>query len=80
MKISDQNKMQILRLIAQGECLDIRNLEDFDRWVDHSYEELEFHPRHKQRFDEYCRSSSASSFTRICQGVQVLRAALEQDV
>jgi hypothetical protein len=75
-RISDQKKEQILRLIAEGEHLDVQDLEAFYRWIDNSYEGLEFHPLYKQRFEEYCRSSRDSPCARIYVGVWMLRLAL----
>jgi hypothetical protein len=76
--ISDPEKEQILRLIAEGENLDLQDLEALYRWIDDAHEALGFHSVHKQRFDEYCRSSSDSNSARIYLGVWMLRLALEE--
>lgn len=78
MRISDQEKEQILRLIAEGENLNLHDLEALYRWIDDSHEALGFNPLHKQRFDDYCRSSCDSNSTRIYVGVWMLRLALEE--
>jgi hypothetical protein len=75
-RIPDREIEQILRLIAEGESLNLRDLEAFYRWVDDSYNALGFHPLQQQRFDEYCRSSSDTTPTRIYAGVWMLRLAL----
>lgn len=77
MRIFDQKKEQIAKLIAEGENLNLQDFEAIYRWIDESYEALEFHPLHKRRFDEYCRSSSDSRSARIYVGVWMLRMALE---
>ena len=45
MAISQQNKTQIIRLIAEGECLNIYDLEEFYSWMEASYEALKLNPR-----------------------------------
>jgi hypothetical protein len=77
LKICDRKAEEISRLIAQGENLDLRELEIFYQWIENSYEALEFDPLLQQRFDEFCRSSSGSIFTRACLGVWMLSLAIE---
>lgn len=76
MKISDQKRKQISRLIAEGERLDPLDIEVFYRWTHDSYEALGFDPVQQHRFDEYCRSSHDSNFMRVYIGVWMLRLAL----
>ncbi|MEW6139118.1 MAG: hypothetical protein AB1733_12870 [Thermodesulfobacteriota bacterium] len=78
MKISDQKRKQISRLIAEGESLDPLDLEVFYRWTHDSYEALGFNPLQQHRFDEYCRSSHDSNFMRVYIGVWMLRLALAE--
>jgi hypothetical protein len=75
-RISDANKAQIVNLIAEGESLNLGDLEAFYRWVDNAYEALRFDPLQANRFDEYCRSSSDFN-SRLFVGVWMLRLALE---
>ena len=55
LKISEQVKDTIIRLIDEGRGLDSVDLESFNRWVQTSYEALEFNPSQQQRFEKYCR-------------------------
>jgi hypothetical protein len=75
--ISDAHRAQITNLIAEGENLNVLDLEAFYRWVDDAYEALGFDPLQKERFDEYCRSSSDLFSARVLVGVWMLRLALE---
>jgi hypothetical protein len=77
-RISEEKKEQLLRLVAEGEKLDPGDLEALYRWINDAYVALGFHPFHKQRFDEYCRTSSDSNSTRIYVGVWMLRLALQE--
>jgi hypothetical protein len=77
-KISDQKREQISRLITEGENLNLQDLEALYRWIDDSYEALEFSPIHRRRFDDYCRSSFDSNSARTYVGVWMLRLALEE--
>ncbi len=79
MAISHQNKRQIIKLIAEGECLNIYDLEEFYSWMEASYEALKLNPRVRERFDEYCRSSRDSTPLRVCAGVLMLKDALNGD-
>ncbi|HTY25312.1 MAG TPA: hypothetical protein VMC85_19430 [Desulfomonilaceae bacterium] len=76
MEISDQKRKQILRLITEGENLNLQRLGAFYRWVNDSYEALEFDPFQQQRFDEYCRSSCESHFIRVYIGLWILKLTL----
>ncbi len=75
--MSDRKEERILRLIAQGESLDLRELELFHQWIEECYEALGFDALQKKRFDACCCSSSGSSFTKVCLGVWLLGLALE---
>ena len=76
MRISEQDKTQIIRLIAEGECLSIHDLEGFYSWMQASYEALELNPLQRKKFDECCRSSCDSTSLRLCAGLWVLKEAL----
>jgi hypothetical protein len=76
-RISDTNKAQIMKLISEGEHLNLLDLEAFYRWLDDAYEALEFDPLQKERFAEFCRSSGDSRCARVFAGVWILRLALE---
>jgi hypothetical protein len=77
-RLSDEEKDHILRLIDEGETLDVHDLEALYRWIDASYEALGFYPLHKQRFDQYCRSSADTYAARIYVGLWMLRLALDE--
>ncbi|HTY22603.1 MAG TPA: hypothetical protein VMC85_05705 [Desulfomonilaceae bacterium] len=79
MKISEQAKTEIVRLIAEGECLDSYDLEAFYLWVRASYEALEYNPLRQEWFDEYCRSCCDSTSVRLSKGLWMLRQALYGD-
>jgi hypothetical protein len=66
-----------MNLIAEGETLNVLDLEAFYRWVSDAYAALGFDPLQKERFDENCRSSSDSHYARVFAGVWLLRLALE---
>jgi hypothetical protein len=66
-----------MNLIAEGENLNLLDLEAFYRWVGDASEALEFHPLQKERFDEYCRSSCDSHCARVFVGVWMLRLVVE---
>lgn len=76
-RISDEKKKQIIRLIKQGESLTIQDSQAFQNWMRDSHEALEFHPLQKERFDRYCRFSCDSDSTRLYVGVWMLRLAVE---
>jgi hypothetical protein len=77
LKIVDRKEEEISRLIVEAENLDLRELEIFCQWIEDSYEALRFDPLLQQWFDEFCRSSSYSIFTRACLGLCMLRLAIE---
>ncbi len=79
MRIPEQAKTKIIRLIAEGECLNPYDLEGFYRWMQASYEALEPDPLQQKRFDEYCRSSYDSISMRLYKGVWMLKQALCED-
>ena len=79
-KISRANRERIFKLIGEAETLDLLDLEAFYRWVNDSYEVLEFDPLHQQRFNEYCRSSCDSNLMRVFIGVWILKLALGEIV
>ena len=73
--VPEVKREHIVKLIARGENLDLRELEIFHQWMADSYQALEFQPQWQDRFDEYCRSSTRSNFPRLV-GVWVLRMVL----
>jgi hypothetical protein len=77
-RISDQQKEEILRLIAEGEHLDLQDLVALYRWMDDSQEALEFYPLRKRQFEQYCRGSCDSNSTRVYVGMWILRLALQE--
>ncbi len=77
MRISDQ-AVQVIKLIDEATTLDPRNLETFYRWVQASYEALEFDPVQQRRFEEYCLSSDDSLEMRLFIGTWMLRQALHK--
>ena len=77
MRGPEQARARIVQLIDEGRSLfDSLDLEAFERWVQASYEALEFDPWEQQRFEEYCRSSSDTSFMRLFVGVWILGQSL----
>ncbi|MDQ7785453.1 MAG: hypothetical protein RDU20_21395 [Desulfomonilaceae bacterium] len=74
--ISSEKREQIVKLIAQGENLDLRESEPFTEWMEDAYEALRFLPFLQQRFHECCRSSRRSNFAKVCLGVLVLRLVI----
>jgi len=76
MRISDQKKEQISRLIAAGENLDPEDLDVFYQWINASYKTLAFHRTLQGWFDECCRSSCDSINMRAYVGVWILRMSL----
>ena len=79
MRLSEQGEAEVMRLIAQGECLDPHDLEAFYRWVQASHEALEYNPLRQEWFDEYCRSCCDSTSVRLGKGLWMLRQALYAD-
>jgi hypothetical protein len=77
-RITDQKREQISRLIVEGETLSPLDLdlEAFYRWAHVSREALGFHPLQQQRFDQYCSSSCDSYSIRVYVGLWILRLAL----
>jgi len=80
MKIPAQTMMQILQLIDEGSGVHPSDLESLHRWVQATYETLQFNSVQQQRFDDYCRSSCTftSSSTRLRCGVSMLKQALHK--
>jgi len=77
MRISEQDKTQILRLIDEGDSLDLFDVGAFYRWSQASYDALQFDRVQQQRFDEYCRSScGVTSALRLNVGVWMLKQVL----
>jgi len=76
---SEQVKTRLIGLITEGESLDPYDLEGFYRWMQTSYEALEFNPLRQEMFDEYCRSSYDSFSMRLYKGVWMLELALNGD-
>ena len=76
MRISEQAKMNVTRLIHEGESLNPLDWEEVDRWMQASYESLGFHRVQQERFDEYCRSSDDSTSMRLYVGVWMLKLSI----
>ncbi len=76
MRISEQARLQLVRLIDETRGLDPLDPENFNTWVQASYEALEFDAGQQQRFDEYCRSSDDSPDMRLLVGTWMLRRSL----
>jgi len=77
MRISEQAKIQMLRLIDEGSSLNPFDLETFNRWMQATYEALQSDSVQQQRFDEYCRSSCGVTYSkRLRCGVSMLKQAL----
>jgi len=76
MSIFKQAKMDIARLIHEGENLDPLDSEDVDRWMQASYESLGFHRVQQERFEQYCRLSYDSTSMRLYVGVWMLKQSL----
>ena len=77
MRISEQDKTQILRLIDEGDSLDLFDVGAFYRWSQASYDALQFDRVQQQRFDEYCCSSCGfRCSTRLNLGVRMLKQVL----
>ncbi len=80
MKIPELTKTQIVRLIDERSSLHPFDVEAFHRWMQVTYETLQFDRVQQQRFDEYCRSScGVSSSMRLRSGVSILKQALYKD-
>jgi hypothetical protein len=80
MRISEQAKIQMLRLIDEGSSIHPFDLEGFNRWMQATYEALQSDSLQQQRFDEYCRSSrGVTSSKRLRCGVSMLKQALYKD-
>jgi hypothetical protein len=73
MAISEQAKEQLIELIYEGEALDPFDLVAFYRWVEASYEALEFDAVQQEIFDKYCRSPYDSIAMRLYTGVWMLK-------
>ncbi len=78
--ITSQKREQILGLIAEGEeLIQAANLSTFYKWIQESYETLEFHPTQQRQFDECCRSFNEYDFiVRALRGLWTLRAVLKE--
>ena len=79
MMSSEQVKTRLIGLITEGESLNPHDLEAFYRWMEASYEALEFNSLRQEMFDEYCRSCCDSSSMRLYKGVWMLELALKGD-
>ena len=80
MTIPVQTKTQIVRLIDEGSSVHPFDLEALHRWMQATYETLQFDSVQQQRFDEYCRSScGVTSSMRLRCGVSMLKQALYKD-
>jgi hypothetical protein len=81
MRISEQAKTQILRLIDEGDSLDHFDAGAFYRWSQASYDALQIDRVQQQRFDEYCRSCcGVTSALRLNVGVWMLKQVLHKAV
>ncbi len=80
MRISEQARQQVTKLIEEAMRLDPNDLETFYGWVQASYAALEFDPVQQYRFDEYCRSSDDSPEIRLLIGTWMLRRALHKQL
>jgi hypothetical protein len=80
MRISEQAKSQVIRLIDDGESLDPFDLEAFYSWMQASHEALGFDTIRQQRFDKYCCSSVDCTSMRLYVGVWMLKQALSNAV
>ena len=77
MRVPEQGRAKIVQLMHEGESLfDSLDLKAFQRWVQASYEALEFDPWQQQLFDELCRSSSDTTFMKLFVGIWILRQSL----
>ncbi len=77
MRIPERTKPEILRLVDEGESLDPFDLEALHRWLQDTYEALQFDSVQQQRFDEYCRSSCGLTCSlRLRCGLRMLKQAL----
>lgn len=77
MRIPEQAKTRILRLIDEGDSLDHFDVGAFYRWSQASYDALQFDRLQQQRFDEYCRSCcGVTSALRLNVGVWMLKQVL----
>ncbi|HTY24571.1 MAG TPA: hypothetical protein VMC85_15645 [Desulfomonilaceae bacterium] len=77
MRIPAQTKAQILRLIEDGSSVHPSDLEALHRWMQATYETLQFDSVQQQIFDEHCRSSRAVTRSmRLSCGVSMLKQAL----
>ena len=76
MRISEQVRRQVIKLIDEAPGLEPLDLETFTRWVQASYEVLAFDRWQQQRFGEYFGSSTDSSSMRLAVGVWLLRRSL----
>jgi hypothetical protein len=77
--ISEQAKAKIIRLLAEGDCLNTNDLEGFYRWVHASYKSLGFDTVQGDRFAQYFGSSCDSISMRLCKGLWMLKQALDGD-
>jgi hypothetical protein len=76
MRISEQAKTQIIRLIDEGQNLDPLDLREVDRWARASHEALKFDPVHQAKFDEYCCVPWGPASMRVCLGLWMLKQPL----
>ena len=77
MKIPEQTRIHLLRLIDEGTSLHPSDSEALQRWLEATHEVLQFDSVQQQRFTEYCLSSSGfTSGKRLRYGVSMLKQAL----
>ena len=78
-RISEQDRAEIHRLIKEAETLAASDSEAFFRWLQASQEALSFDPLQEQRFEEYCRTSwGTRRETRVRTAVRMLKQALSR--
>lgn len=81
MRISEQDRAEIHRLIKEAESLlAVSDSAAFLRWLQASQEALSFDPLQEQRFEEYCRTSwGTRRETRVRTAVRMLKQALSRE-
>jgi coenzyme F420-reducing hydrogenase alpha subunit len=79
-RISEQDREEIQRLIKEAESLAASDSEAFLRWLQASQKALSFDPLQEQRFKEYCRTSWGTRHeTRVRTAVRMLKQALSRE-
>jgi len=78
MRISEETKLQAIRLIDEGGRIEPSNSEAFNAWLQASCEALDFDPIYQGRFFRYCCSSHDSISMRLYLGIWLLKQALHK--